>query len=125
MESTAPGSICTHDYPESSLGKARLQTSFFSRWLPELHHVDILRQTVPPEEGVHIVQEGRRNTFAWTFFSMQGVGDMLFERLSEPVDALRSRNNTLRNLAAFHVPREFIFLYDSRERIPDWHSSVA
>ena len=34
---------------------------------------------------------------------------MLFERLPEPVDALRSRNNTLRNLAALHLPREFNF----------------
>ena len=58
---------------------------------------------------MHIVQEGRRDTVAWTFFAVQGVGDMLFERLPEPVDALHSCNNTLRNLAAFHLPRRFIF----------------
>ena len=32
---------------------------------------------------------------------------MLFERLPESVDALDSRNNTPRNLAAFHFAREF------------------
>ena len=47
---------------------------------------------------MHIVQEGRRDTLAWTFLAVQGVGDMLFERLPEPVDALRSCNNRLRNL---------------------------
>ena len=34
---------------------------------------------------------------------------MLFEHLPEPVDALRSRNNTLMNLAAFDLPRKFFF----------------
>ena len=65
--------------------------------------------SVPPEEGVHTVQEGRRDTLAWTFFAVQGVGDMAFERLPEPVDALHSRKNSLRNLAAFHLPRELNF----------------
>ena len=55
---------------------------------------------------MHIVQEGRKDALAWTFFAVQGVGDMLFKRSPEPVDALHSRNNTLRNLAAFHIPRE-------------------
>ena len=72
---------------------------------------------------MHIVQDGRRDTLAWTFLAVQGVGDM---RLPEPVDALRSCNNTLTSLAPFHLPRKFIhFLHDSRERIPDWRSSVA
>ena len=58
---------------------------------------------------MHIVQEGRKDALAWTF-AVQGVGDMLFKRLPEPVDALHSRSNTLRNLAAFHIPRENFFL---------------
>ena len=58
---------------------------------------------------MHIVQEGRRDTLAWTFFVVQGVGDMLFERLPEPVDALHTRNNTLRSLVVFHRPHEVIF----------------